>query len=98
MPAPVAKLVANIVNREFIHEKKLIGEVYQQAQVAAKFEKFPVPSNLTELTSCKANDCVYKAMTPSAKRLNGELHYVEAAVCRSLTAQALVFGKLMNLK
>ena len=72
--APVAKRVANIVNRMFIRVMNSVEEACQQALVVAKLEKFPVPLNLTALTSCKANEWVYKAMARSVKRLNGELH------------------------
>ena len=37
-------------------------------------------------------------MTPSIKRVNGELQLVEAALCKSLTSQAAALEKLLQTK
>ena len=59
LEGPVAKLFFNNVDREFTTEKTLIREASQQALVVGKFEKFAVPSNLTELTAIDDSRHVY---------------------------------------
>ena len=98
---PVAKLINNHINRDFANSSsslKSMGDVKHASAVLDKFSKYPTPSNINNLLYCKVNDGVYKAMPAGVKKLNGELQLSEAALCKALTAQALVFEKLAALK
>lgn len=98
LPA-VAKLVENHLIRKF--QRGSGGEhdpASQSSMVVDKFKKYPVPSNLSKLKSCRTNDSVFKAMTPMSKRCNGDLHLAESALCKGITAQATAMQELAGLK
>jgi hypothetical protein len=95
----VAKLVDNHLSRDFRRSGgSNIDITSQTALVVKKFRNYSVPSNLEKIKSCIVNDSVYKAMTPSSKRANGDLQLVEAAVCKSMTAQAMAMQELAELR
>ena len=99
--APVAKLISNHISRDYDRNsssKTSIGDITPTNLVIQKFAKYPVPANITGLMSCKVNDSVFKALNPTSKKFNGELHLAEAAVCKSLAAQTQAFEKLADLK
>lgn len=81
------------------HHARDFGQPEDKA-VSSKDTSQPalVASNLCQLCLCQANVDVLTAMTPSAKIINEDLHLVEAAICNSLSSQALAFDKLMALK
>ena len=63
-----------------------------------KLKNYPVPANTPELKACKVNDGVFKAMRAPEKKLNGDLHLVEAAICKSINAQGLAMQKVLELQ
>ena len=101
---PVSKLFNNHLNRDFgaansnNRNKFLQGGNSQTTLVINKFEKYPVPVNLQNIKSCRVNDGVFKAMNAPTKKSNSDLHHVEAAICKAVTAQARIFDKLASLK
>ena len=66
--------------------------------MASKFKEFPVPENIPSLCPNRVNDGVFKALSAPCKKLNGDLHLVETALCKSMNAQALALEKLVDLK
>ena len=98
MPS-VTKLINNHLARKF--QRGNGGEhdpTSQTSAVVDKFKRYPVPANLAKLKSCRTNDSVFKAMTTTSKRCNGDLHLAESALCKSITAQATALQDLANLK
>jgi hypothetical protein len=64
----------------------------------AKLKNIPVPTNLTELRSCRVNDGVFKAMTPGSQKTNADLSVVESACCKAVISQATALEKLAKMK
>jgi hypothetical protein len=95
---PVEKLINTHLARDFSTKNRAFEDSSQSKLIINKFKDLPVPINLPELRSCKVNDGVFKAMTPSAKRANGDLHSVETAWCKTITSQALALEELASLK
>ena len=95
---PVAKLFSNHLDRNYAKGGQSDSSSRTVNNLVDKLKAVPVPANLTDLKTCRVNEGVYKAMTPPAKRLNGDLQLVESALCKGLISQASVMDKLVQLK
>ena len=82
---------------EALHQTLRLESCPKTNVVIQKFAKLPVPANISGLLSCKVNDCIFKALNPTSKKFNGELHLAEAAVCK-LLKETQVFEKLADLR
>jgi hypothetical protein len=98
----VTKLINSHLSRDFGkaygNQSSSIDDRSQGGVVINKIKSYMIPSNLQQLKSCKTNDCVFKALTPSIKRESGDLLIVEAANCKAITAQGRAMSKLVDLK
>ena len=94
----VAKLANCLVTKDY---KKMLNapldETSHGAKAVSKIEDCKIPSNVSELKSCKVNDCVYKVLRTDIKKNSNNLHVVESAICKSITAQGLVLDKLAQM-
>ena len=96
----VAKLINTHLSRNFNRQttKNFEDKNSHASLVMGKLKNYPVPANTPELKACKVNDGVFKAMRAPEKKLNGDLHLVEAAICKSINAQGLAMQKVLELQ
>lgn len=97
--ASVAKLIGNHLSRDFSRTQQ--GQEDQLSPGSLVFNKlktYKVPENVSQLIPCRVNDSVAKALPSGAKKVCTELHMVESALCKAMTAQGLAMEKLIMLK
>jgi hypothetical protein len=95
----IAKLFKAHLGRDFRKSTRSpLEDRSQAAEVINKMKSFTIPSNVSDLKSCKVDECVFKAMSPSQKRESGQLAYVESALCKTMAAQGFAMSKLAELR
>lgn len=100
----VAKLINNHLSRDFRRFTSggvVTGaddQVSHGALVVEKMKKLTFPDNLSELTTCKINAGVYKALPNSARKNCNDMQVIESSMCKSITAQGLALEKLVDVR
>jgi hypothetical protein len=99
----VAKFVNNQLARDFSELREgtrmIEGGPSEANKVIEKMkDNLHTPSNIQCLKTCTINACVYKTMTPLAKRCNLHGQLAEQATCKTITAQSKIMSDLLKLK